>query len=152
MRRALFLSLACALAFPLAGCGPESGVSEGATVTAYVSGKPLCKGARQELSSSNGRAGSFRVRMVCLSEAESSSSTLAAAGTNARRATEDSTTVGYITEIDPTSRFSRSILDAAGIAQLVSSSGSAAMSRMLRTIRQAGTSDGLRESVYDELG
>jgi hypothetical protein len=129
-----------ALALGASGCGSGSGVEKGATVTVYVSGKSLCKGARQELNSSKGRAGGFHVRTICLDDP----GTLAAAGANARRATEDSTTVGYIGE-------SSTIVEAAGIAQLSNSSGTAAMARMLRAIQQVSGDSDLRKSVHDEL-
>lgn len=122
-----------------AGCG-EEGVSPGATVTAYVSGESLCEGARQALDRSDGRAGDFHVRMICLEEA----GTLAAIGANARRATEDSTTVGYIGEPS-------TIVDAAGIAQISTSSGTTAMARLLRAIRQAGGDSQVRESVLEQI-
>jgi hypothetical protein len=140
VRRTLFLSLACVVGALTVGCG-EAGVSSGATVTVYVSGESLCKGARQELNSSNGRAGSFHVRMICLEDAR----TLAATGANARRATEDSTTVGYIGEPN-------TIVEAAGIAQISTSSGATAMARLLRAIRQADGNSNLREVVLEEIG
>lgn len=147
MRRVLFITLACALATFAVGCG-EEGISSDATVTVYVSGESLCEGARQELRGSNERAGSLRVRIICLDDP----GTLAGTGVNARRATEDSTTVGYITEPDPTrASFSRSILDAANIAQLSSASGAEAMSKLLQAIRRAGDSASLRESVLEQV-
>jgi hypothetical protein len=77
---------------------------------------------------------------------------LATIGANARRATEDSTAVGYIGE--PTkaaSRFSEPILEAAGIAQLPEVSGAIAMRKLLKAVEEAGGSGSLRESVHDEL-
>ena len=131
-----------------AGCG-EEGVSPGATVTAYVSGESLCEGARQALDRSDGRAGDFHLRMICLEEA----GTLAAIGANARRAIEDSSTIAYIGEADPAaSRFSRPILEAAGIPQISSRPGQASMAALLRAIRRAGDSNSLRESVHGVVG
>ena len=74
-------------------------------------------------------------------------------GANARRATEDSTTVAYIADRDPTAaRFSRSILESAGVAQLPPSpSGAVAMTKLLNAIKEAGSSN-LRESVEESLG
>jgi hypothetical protein len=87
--------------------------------------------------------------MVCLED----SGTLAATGANARRATEDSSTVGFLTESDPTlASVSRSILDAADIAQVANRSGQASMAVLLDAIRNAETPASLRESVYDILG
>jgi hypothetical protein len=148
VRRSLFITLAYTLGVLTVGCG-EEGVSSGATVTVYVSGESLCEGARQELNGNHGRAGSFRIRMVCLEDP----GTLAATGANARRATEDSSTVGFLIESDPTlASFSRSILDAASISQISTSSGKAAMAHLLRVIRQADGDSSLRQSVYSVLG
>jgi branched-chain amino acid transport system substrate-binding protein len=145
------------------GCG-EEGVAEGATVTVYVSaplsgedaaeGGRLCAGAQRELARNGARAGEVRVRAICLDDTGGGSRwTLVAVGANARRASEDSTTVGYIGEPDPAAaRFSRPILESAGIAQLTGMSGAAAMSELLDAIRAAGGSGGLRESVDDALG
>jgi hypothetical protein len=93
------------------------------------------------------------VRVICLPNAESTRKLdLAAIGANARRATEDSTAVGYIGEpTDAASRFSEPILEAAGIAQLAQISGIAAMKKLLQAVGQAGDSDPLRESVLDQL-
>jgi hypothetical protein len=146
------------------GCGAREGVSPGATVTVYVSaplhgtgatrGQALCAGAKRELDAAEGRAGDVRVRAICLEDTGGANHwTLAAVGADARRAVEDSTAVGYIGESDPAAaRFSETILEEAGIAQLPTSSGVAAMHRLLRAIGQADASSGsLRESVYDEL-
>jgi hypothetical protein len=91
--------------------------------------------------------------LVCLADAGVSRRlNLAAIGADARRATEDSTTVGYIGEPNPAAaRFSRPILDAAGIAQLANLPGGAAMSKLLGAIRQAGSAGSLRASVRDDL-
>jgi len=87
--------------------------------------------------------------MICLDNP----GTLAAAGANARRATEDSSTVGFLIEPDPTlASFSRSILDAADIAQVANRSGQASMATLLDAIRRADDPDSLRESVYSVLG
>jgi hypothetical protein len=92
--------------------------------------------------------------LVCVSDGEEGKRwTLAAVGANARRATEDSTTVAYIADRDPTAaRFSHSILESAGIAQLPPSpSAASAMTRLLTAIDEAGSSN-LRESVDESLG
>ena len=135
------------------GCGESEGVASGAAVTTYVV-SPLCAGAEQELTKQGGKAGDVRVRAICLPSAERGKQLeLATIGANARRATEDSTTVGYIGE--PTkaaSRFSEPILEEAGIAQLPASSGAAAMAKLLQAVKHAsGDSSSLRQSVNDEL-
>lgn len=163
MRRTLALSLACACIALLAGCSGVDGTSRGATVTVYVSaplhgsqgaaGRAMCAGARQVLERSGGKAGDFRVRAVCLNDTGGAGRwTAAAVGANARRATEDSTTVGYLGELDPVAtRFSQTIVNAAGIAQISGPSGGAAMSKLLRAIENAGSSGSLRQSVHDAL-
>ncbi len=94
------------------------------------------------------------MRVVCLPSAESSRKLdLALVGANARRATEDATTIGYIGE--PTrsaTRFSEPIIDAAGIAQLTESSGASAMRQLLRAVDEADDGASLRASVNDKLG
>jgi hypothetical protein len=135
-----------------AGCGQGAAVGKGATVSVYVAA-PLCAEAERELARSGGRAGDVRVRAVCLRSAESSQGLdLARIGANARRATEDSTAIGYIGE--PTraaSRFAEPILEEAGIAQLTETSGAAGMSKLLSAVDEAGDSGSLRESVNDKL-
>ena len=96
----------------------------------------------------------MHVRAICLPSVERGGRLeLATIGANARRASEDATTVGYIGE--PTaaaSRFSEPILEAAGIAQLSQTSGAAAMAKLLQALKQAsGDSGSLRQSVDDEL-
>ena len=148
---ALLLAVA-ALSLLAPGCGESEGVASGATVTAYVAG-PLCAEAERELARQGGKAGDLRVRAICLPSAEQGKRLkLATIGANARRATEDSTTVGYIGE--PTkaaSRFSEPILETAGIAQLSQASGAAAMKQLLRAVTEAGSSGSLRESVNEAL-
>jgi hypothetical protein len=148
----LVVAAFCVLLVAVAGCGEAEGVAENATVGVYVAA-PLCVGAEQELAREGGRAGDVRVRVVCLASAENDGKLdLATIGANARRATEDSSTVGYIGE--PTraaSRFSEPILETAGIAQLTETSGAAGMSKLLKAVAEAGGSGGLRESVNDAL-
>jgi hypothetical protein len=75
---------------------------------------------------------------------------LAAVGANARRATEDSTTVGYL-EPPVTPSFSRPIVEAAGIAVIRTNSGKAAMAQLLHAIAEAGDSASLRDAVRKTL-
>ncbi len=132
------------------GCGAGEGVSAGARVAAYVEA-PLCAGAERELEREGGRAGSVRVRVVCLASADDGGrQDLAAIGANARRATEDSASVGYL-ETPATPSFSRPIVEAAGIAVIRGTSGATAMGRLLSAIREADDSGSLRESVRDVL-
>lgn len=143
MRRlpALLLGL-CALLIA-AGCG-EGGAASGATVSVYMAA-PLCARA------SGGRAGDLKVRLVCLAPVEKEGRVdLAAAGANARRATEDSTAVAYVEAPGPAAEFSRSIVEAADIAWIETSSGSGAMKRILSAL-EADTSSP-RRAVLDEVG
>lgn len=112
----------------------------------------LCAGAQRELASEDGRAGPVRVRVACLGSAEEDGRLhLAMVGANARRATEDSTTVAYLEAPDPiASRFSRPIVDSANIARLTSSSGEEAMDRLLEAVADADPSS-LRDSVREAL-
>lgn len=145
------LAVSCALLLALAGCGGGEGASEGATVTAYADA-PLCAGAKQELRSHGGEAGDLHVRVACLPRSRNGRSLdLATLGANARRATEDSTTVGYLEASDPrAARFTRPILESASIAWISRSSGKAAMTKLLQAIEDADTGS-LRESVRETL-
>jgi hypothetical protein len=137
----------------VAGCGQDEGVAEGATVNVYVAA-PLCAEAERELARRGGEAGDLRVRAICLPSAEGDGKLdLAAIGANARRATEDSSAVGYIGEpTEAATDFSAPILEAADIPQLSQSSGSAAMAKLLQAVEQASDDGGsLRQSVNDEL-
>jgi hypothetical protein len=139
----------CALV-AVAGCGGESGVSAGASVTAYVEA-PLCAGATRALARRGGKAGDVRVRAVCLAPADAGGRTdLATIGANARRATEDSASVAYL-EAPARPSFSRPIVESASIAVIRASSGAAAMDRLLRAIGESGSSGSLRESVREAL-
>lgn len=134
------------------GCGAEEGVGEGAVASVYVA-TPLCAEAKRELARDGGQAGDVQIHISCLPSAESSGKlNLATIGANARRATEDATTVGYVGE--PTraaTRFSEPILESARITQLTENSGAAAMRKLLHAVDEAGTAGSLRESVNDAL-
>jgi branched-chain amino acid transport system substrate-binding protein len=113
----------------------------------------MCAGAKRQLSLRGGRAGSVRVRVVCLDDTAGSSGwRLAAVGANARRAVEDSSTVAYVGELEPeATRFSRPIVEAAGIAQISGVSGATAMGEILKAIDEAGDGDQLRQAVSESL-
>jgi hypothetical protein len=147
-RRWAPLPIVVVLALGVGGCG-SGGVAKDATVSAYADA-PLCAGARRELANEDGRAGSVRVRLVCLKNARAGTRLdLATVGANARRASEDSASIGYI-EVPSRPSFSRPILEAAGIAWISSHSGAAGMARLLHAIRESG-SGSLRESVRETL-
>jgi hypothetical protein len=148
-----------------AGCGEEGGVSEGARVSVYVSvplhgaeaarGREGCEEARHQVARRHGRVGGVRIGIVCLDDTGGSPHwTLAAVGANARRATEDSASVGYIGELNQAAtRFSHPILEAAGIAQLPATEAGVATTKLLNAISRAldSGSNSLRESAHDEL-
>jgi hypothetical protein len=135
----------------VSGCGGAEGVQAGATVRAYVV-PPLCAGAEAELRRENGRAGDVRVEAVCLPSVEAKGQLdLATVGANARRATEDSTTVAFLEPPGKADAFAHPILEAAEVPWIVTSSGKAAMARLLRAIEEAGGSGSLRASLQEEL-
>ncbi len=151
MRLVALLSLVVAAVIPV-GCGSGGGVEEGAVVSVYAVA-PACAGAKRELAREGSRAGEVRVRAICLGKAGAGGKVdLAAIGANARRATEDSSTVGYIGEATAAAtKFSSPILEAAGIAQLSGMSGEAAMNRLLAAIEAAGGAGNLREVVDEKI-
>lgn len=93
------------------------------------------------------------MRLICVGDGEAGKDwTLAAVGANARRATEDSTTVAYLADQDPTAaEYSRTILEEAGITQLSGQSGATEMHKLLTTLEEAGSSSNLRQSVSKSL-
>lgn len=151
MARALALSSLCAALAVFAGCG-SGGAAPGASVSVYVSAR-LCPAAQRELRSEGGRAGDLRVRVRCLGdERRGGRLDLATVGANARRATEDSTTVAYVEARDPAAaQFADPIVESAGIASFRAVSGSAAMRRVLAAVREAAGSGSLRGAVRDDL-
>ena len=132
-----------------AGCG--GGDASGATVTVYVA-KPLCAAAKSELSSHGATAGKFKVAVDCLASTERSGGRvdLATDGSNSRRATEDSSAVATLEEAGPATKFTRPILETAGIVLVTSSSGDTGMSRILEAVESAGSGN-VRESVRNSL-
>jgi branched-chain amino acid transport system substrate-binding protein len=147
-RRAAAIAACAGLA--VAGCG-GGGIEEGATVRVYAAA-PLCAGAKRELFRHGARAGAVQVQVLCLAAAPGGGGTLASVGANARRATQDSSTVGYIGEATPqATKFSSTILESAGIAQLSGMSGGSAMARLLSAIEAAGKAGNLREVVDEKI-
>jgi len=144
----------------LAGCG-EGGAEEGARLKVYLSvplgggeaerGREICAEARQEASRA-GEPGGFELRVVCLDAAGPEGRwTLAQVGANARRATEDSTTVAYLAEpARAARRQSLPIVEAAGIAELGGVSGKQAVARVAAAIEESDSSDP-RQAVFDAV-
>jgi hypothetical protein len=160
-RWGLVLLLATAFLAAATGCG-EEGAEEGATVRVYVSaplrgteaeaGRRLCAGAREQAEQGRGNQG-LEVRVVCLEAAgDGGRWTLAQVGANARRATEDSTTVAYVGEPDPVARKqSRPIVEAAEIAELGGLSGREAVAKVVRAMEEGDASQP-RDAVFDAFG
>jgi hypothetical protein len=108
--------------------------------------------AERELAREHGRVGDLQVKAVCLSGVESRHRLkLATVGANARSATEDSTAAAFLEAPGKASRFAHPILETAEIPWIASSSGSAAMARLLRAIDDAGASGSLRAALSSEL-
>jgi hypothetical protein len=146
---AAFLVL-LALAPFAAGCG-EGGTTSGATVSAYVAA-PLCREAQRELSRSGERAGGLELQVVCLPEVEREGRVdLAGAGTGARRAVEDSTTVAFLEAPGAAAKFRRPIVTSADIAFVEASSGAVALRRVRSALEDAGSSSP-REAVLEQVG
>jgi hypothetical protein len=148
--RALLAAIAAIVV--IAGCGEGSRIEEGAVVTAYVEA-PLCAEAEKQLARDGGEAGDVRVRVLCLPDVHKGDKLdLSLVGANARRATEDSSSIAYVAGSEKRARsFSLPILEEADIPQLTSSSGSVAISRLLRAIEEANESGLLREAVAEEI-
>lgn len=160
MARAGAALLALLLAVGAAGCGEEDGVADGATVTVYAEAA-LCEGATNQTGRVNGTEGSVKLRVVCLPDPRGPELgqgvgggreiDLATVGANARRATEDSTSVAYLETDDPeVNRFTHPIIEAAGIGWVTSDSRGAAMQQVLLAIAAAG-SGSVRDEVRESL-
>jgi hypothetical protein len=146
--RGTALLVAAALGLGVAGCG---GDSEGATVSVYVAA-PLCAGAKAELTAHGETAGHFKVAARCLAPSErvGGGVDLATDGSNSRRATEDTSAVATLEAPGPGTKFTRSILESAGIPLVISSSGRHGMSLIINAVEGAGSST-VRDSVRETL-
>jgi hypothetical protein len=143
------LSLTLALALLAAGCG-GGGASAGATVSVYAAA-PLCAEAQDAVGGAGAKAADLRVRVVCLPPVErGAEADLSTSGRNARRATEDSTSVAFLEAPGRAAGFSRSIVEAAGVAWIETSSGSTAMRRIRAALE--GDASSPRKAVLDEVG
>ena len=138
-----FVALA-ALAVGAPGCG-QGGAASGATVSVYAAA-PLCKEARPRA----GAVGDLRLRVVCLPPSGAGGIDLAAVGAGARRAIEDSSSVAFLEAPGRGAEFSRSIVEAGGVAWIETGSGSAAMRRVRRALE--GSPSSPRQAVLDEVG
>jgi hypothetical protein len=126
-------------------------VSSGATVSVYVAA-PLCREAKGSLQKASGKADDLEVQVLCLAPVEQGGGVdLATAGANARRATEDSTSVAYLEAPGSAAEFSEPILEAADIAWIETSSGATALHEVLEALEERGSSSP-RSAVLDQVG
>jgi hypothetical protein len=147
--RALTAAAVFALAALVAGCDAQGEAEPGeATLTIYVSaplsgpgradGEEVVDGARRALEDAGSEAGGFAVAAEYLDVAGRNETRFdpVTAADNARTATEDSTTIVYIGDLDSgASRTSVPITNAAGILQVAPGSGA---------------SDLVRDEVYND--
>ncbi len=140
---------AAGLVLGIAGCG--GGDSQGARVSVYVAA-PLCKAAKAELASHGTTAGHFTIAARCLAPSERAGGgvDLATDGANSRRATSDTSAVATLESPGPGNKFTRSILESAGIPLLTSASGTKGMKQVIEAVEGAGSSN-VRESVQEAL-
>lgn len=137
------------LAFLVPGCG-DSAVSADAVVSVYVAA-PLCPEARREAGRDGEDAAGPELRVVCLASVETGDGAdLARAGRNARRASEDSTSIAYFESPGPAAKFTQSIVGAADIAWVETTSAATAMRRILGVLE--GSPSAPRQAVLDEVG
>jgi hypothetical protein len=133
----------------LAGCG--GGDASGATVSVYVAA-PLCAAAKQDLASHGATAGHFTVAVRCLASSEKGGggTDLAVDGANSRQATQDTSTVATLEPPGPGTKFTRAILESAGIPLVTSADAERGIARILEAVESAGDSN-VRESVQGTL-
>ena len=143
MRARRALAALLLLVAGVAGCGSETSAEEGeATLTIYVSaplsgpgradGQAVADGAEQALAGAGAEAGGFDVVADYLDVAGRNETRFDAvtAAANARTATEDSTTIAYIGELESgASRTSVPITNSAGILQVAPGSGASDLVR-----------------------
>jgi hypothetical protein len=131
----------------IAGCGEGSGVEVGAPVNVYAGAK-VCREARDALPS--GPVGSVRVRVVCLEPVVVGGRLdLAAAGANARRAVEDSSSVAYLEAPGSAIPVTRPILEEADLRLIATGSGADGMATVLGLLRSRDGDEAPRESVWE---
>jgi hypothetical protein len=143
------LVLCAVAAATLGGCG-EGGAQSGATVSVYVV-PPLCQEARGRVDDAGRKASDLKVRVLCLRRVErGGQADLAMAGKNARRATEDSTSVAFLEAPGPAAAFTRSIVENADVAWVKTNSAATVVQQILKALE--GDSASPRQAVLDEVG
>lgn len=125
-------------AVALAGCG--GGDEGGAKLTVYMSApltgpraaeaRDLVAGAELALADAGSDAGGVPVDLEVLDDADRTGWTPALTGSNARRASQDTTTIAYLGELDSgATRTSLPITNEAGILQVSAGSGAEDLTR-----------------------
>ncbi len=128
------------LALAVGGCG-GGGDGGPATLSVYVSvplqgsraaaGAAIENGARLALADAGGRVGELRVRAVYLDDSGPGGWTIARAAANARRAAEDSSSIGYLGDLDSgATRASLPIINQAEIVQISPASTAIDLTRL----------------------
>jgi hypothetical protein len=111
----------------------------------------VCAEAKGELDEAGPEAGSVRVAVICAPPVERGGKLdLGTTGDNARRAVEDSRTIGYLEAPGHSTRFLRPILEEPEIALVVNISGSQGMARILDALASRGSNESPRESVWEK--
>lgn len=136
MRRVLIAALVALAPLSGAACGADPAAEGEPVLTVYVSaplsgparapGRALAAGVRRALAEAGGEAAGIEVRARYLDVAGRDESRFdpVTAAANARTASEDSTTIAYIGELDSgASRTSVPITNEAGILQVAAGSG-----------------------------
>lgn len=129
-----------ALALAVGGCG-GGGDAGPATLSVYVSapqqgpraaaGEAVADGARLALADAGGRVGKLRVRGVYLDDSGPGGWTIARAAANARRAAEDSSSIGFLGDLDSgATRASLPITNQAEIVQISPGSTAVDLTRL----------------------
>ncbi len=139
-RHALVPVLAMLAVVPaVAGCG-SGGDGGDPSLTVYLSaplrgpsaadGRDVADGARMALDDAGGGAADTPVRLVVLGDAGADGADAALAGANARTATEDSTAIAYVGELDSgTTRTSLPITNEAGLLQVSAGASASDLTR-----------------------
>lgn len=130
-------ALVAVFALALSGCGSDAGdpslkiyLSAPLGGTSAADGRDVADGARLALDDAGGSAGGVAVRLEVLDGAGRRDAAAARAGANARTATEDSTAIAYIGELDSgTTRTSEPITNEAGLLQVSPSASATDLTR-----------------------
>ena len=130
------IATAVTVAVGVTGCGADAPATGEATLTIYVSapltgpgradGQAVAEGAREALADAGAEAGGYEIAAKYLDVAGRNETRFdpVTAAANARTATEDSTTIAYIGELDSgATRTSLPITNSAGILQVAPGSG-----------------------------